>query len=135
MTSDQYPEERNASSRRSLGRFELELYRRFANCQFGMSPQVFRRKYQASNLQIARIARVSEPTVERWFSQGIHRRQPDRTQTLLLGVMDFLWSHYDEIPQDLKDVICPPSPQNQQPDQLISLKLMETHNQWTRSRL
>jgi hypothetical protein len=110
MTSFDSFEGGSTGPRRSLGRFELELYRRFANCQFGMSPHAFRRKYQASNLQIARIARVSEPTVERWFSQGIHRSQPNRSQLLLLGLMDFLWEYYDEIPDQLKDAICPPEP-------------------------
>ncbi|MBD3886867.1 helix-turn-helix domain-containing protein [Phormidium tenue FACHB-886] len=108
MTSHNGFEGENTAPRRPLGRFELELYRRFANCQFGMSPQAFRRKYQVSNLQIARISRVSQATVERWFSQGSHHSRPSRTQIFLLGLMDFLWEHYDEIPQDLQDIVCPP---------------------------
>ncbi|NJL22794.1 MAG: helix-turn-helix domain-containing protein [Leptolyngbyaceae cyanobacterium SM1_3_5] len=96
------------AARRPLARREIDLYRLFSNCRYGMTPQALRRKYLVSNLQIARIARVSEPTVERWFSSGANRSHPNATQLLMLGLMDLLWEHYEEIPTDLRELVCPP---------------------------
>jgi hypothetical protein len=98
--------------RRPLMQREQELYRLLVNCQLGMPPEVyvewFRRKYQISNFEIARIARVSEPTVERWFFKNENRSIPKSSQTFFLAVMDLLWSHYEEIPQSMWDWLCPP---------------------------
>jgi len=63
-----------------LGSRELELYRVFVGCQLGQPPleyaRAFRRKYDVTHLQIARIAKVSEPTVDRWYSSGSNRSSP-----------------------------------------------------------
>jgi hypothetical protein len=99
-----------------LGSRELELYRVFVGCQLGQPPleyaRAFRRKYDVTHLQIARIAKVSEPTVDRWYSSGSNRSSPTPSQSLLLALMDFLWSHYEEIPSELLEILGLPTSLN-----------------------
>lgn len=92
--------------RRSLSGRKLELYFRFSNCRLQMSPEAFRAKHGASNLQIARIARVAESTADRWFFETATRTSPKLAQLFLLGLMDWLLDHDDAIARELWDSLC-----------------------------
>lgn len=96
----------HSSSRRSLSGKELELYFRFTNCQLRMSPEEFRAKHGASNLQIARICKVAEPTADRWFFEGESRTTPKPGQQFLLGLMDWLLDNSTELPSGFWDSLC-----------------------------
>lgn len=102
--------------RRSLSGRKLELYFRFANCPLRMSPEAFRLKHGASNLQIARIARVAESTADRWFFEATTRTSPKLAQLFLLGLMDWLLDHDDAIAPELWDSLCAnrPAPPDRQ---------------------
>ncbi|MBD2090679.1 hypothetical protein H6F67_12525 [Microcoleus sp. FACHB-1515] len=92
--------------RRSLSGRKLELYFRFANCPLQMSPEAFRTKHGASNLQIARIARVAESTADRWFFEATTRTSPKLAQLFLLGLMDWLLDHDEAIAPEFWDSLC-----------------------------
>lgn len=96
----------NPTPRRSLSGKKLELYFRFSNCQLQMSPETFRTKHGASNLQIARIVRVAEPTADRWFFAADTRTYPKPGQLFLLGLMDWLLEHDDAISPELWNSLC-----------------------------
>ena len=92
--------------RRSLSGRELEIYFRFTNCQLRMTPEEFRTKHGASNLQIARVCKVAEPTADRWFFEGSGRTTPKPGQQFLLGLMDWLLSNADYLPVDFWENLC-----------------------------
>ena len=95
---------------RSLSGQKLELYFRFSNCPLRMSPEEFRTKHGASNLQIARICRVAEPTADRWFFEGETRTAPKRGQQFLLGLIDWLLENSAQLPPGFWQSLCPPPP-------------------------
>lgn len=101
--------------RRSLSGKKLELYFRFANCPLQMSPEAFRNKHGASNLQIARIARVAEATADRWFFEGDTRTCPKPAQLFLLGLMDWLLDYEDAIAPEVWDSLCTHPPDSSSP--------------------
>ena len=94
------------SPRRSLSGRDLEVYFRFTNCQLRMSPEDFRAKHGASNLQIARICKVAEPTADRWFFEGASRTSPKPGQLFLLGLMDWLLENSTQLPAGFWEDLC-----------------------------
>jgi hypothetical protein len=95
-------------SLRDLSPRELRLLRLYTHCQLGMSPQAFYAKWNVTHAQIARICRCSEPTVDRWFSQGRGSRSPQPPHLRRLAEMDLLWELYEQIPPPLRHRLCPP---------------------------
>lgn len=75
-----------------------------------MSPEAFRTKHGASNLQVARIARVAESTADRWFFEADTRTSPKLAQLFLLGLMDWILDHDDAIAPELWDSLCATTP-------------------------
>lgn len=82
----------------------IELYSR---CQLGMTPKRFYSKWQVNYDQIASICSRSTSTVWRWFARGHNYRPPDSADLRHLAIMDFLLEHFEEIPDELRSLLCP----------------------------
>jgi len=89
-----------------LGQREQTLLSLYLNCQFGMSPIAFYAKWNITHAQMAKICGCSESTVDRWFLQGRSFRQPEPIYLRRLAEVNFLWEHYDEIPDALRRHLC-----------------------------
>ncbi len=96
-----------------LGKREIGLLQLYCRCLFGMTPQEFYARWAVTHVQMAQICGVSEPTVNRWFSQGKNRRSAERFHCRKLAEMNFIWENYERIPPELRQKICPPRPNGQ----------------------
>ena len=90
-----------------LGQREIKLLRLYCGCKFGMTPQEFYSKWCVTHAQIAQICSCSEPTVNRWFSQGSTRRSAEASHRRKLAEMDLIWEDYERIPSHLRQRLCP----------------------------
>ncbi|NEQ20954.1 MAG: helix-turn-helix domain-containing protein [Microcoleus sp. SIO2G3] len=82
----------------------MELY---SQCQLGMTPRRFYSKWFVSYEHLASICDRSISTVRRWFMKGSNYRRPTRTDLRHLALMDFLLEHFEEIPPNLRNFLCP----------------------------
>lgn len=98
-----------------LGQRELKLLQLYRDCQFGMTPQAFYARWNVTHAQIAQICEVSEASVDRWFSQGRHRRSAEARHRRRLAETNFLWEQYDRIPLRLWLQVCPRCPNGKVP--------------------
>ncbi len=96
------------TSPRPLTERERTLIARYCHCQRGMTPQQFYGKWQVTHEVLALICFRSIGTVQRWFSKGRFYRRPTPTDLRHLALMDFLLEHFEEIPEGLFDLLCPP---------------------------
>jgi hypothetical protein len=94
---------------RPLSERELSLIKLYSNCQLGMTPQRFHIKWDVNHQQIAKICNRSVSNVRFWFSRGANKRNPTYNDLRHLALMDFLLEHFEEIPSELKDLLCPPN--------------------------
>lgn len=92
---------------RPLTPHEQHLIERYSYCQLGMTPQTFYAKWQVSQEDIAAICSRSVSTVHRWFRKGRSYRRPTAVDLRHLALMDFLLDHFDQIPEDLREALCP----------------------------
>lgn len=79
----------------------------YSYCQLGMTPQTFYAKWQVSQEDIAVICSRSVSTVHRWFRKGRSYRRPNAVDFRHLALMDFLLDHFDQIPDNLREALCP----------------------------
>jgi hypothetical protein len=86
---------------------EQRLIQLYSYCQLGMTPQQFYTKWDVDRAAIADICSRSVTTVQRWFSKGKTHRRPTPTDLRHLALMDFLLEHYEEIPEELRNLLCP----------------------------
>jgi hypothetical protein len=93
-------------SPRPLSPREQNLVERYSYCQLGMTPQRFYAKWQVSQEEMAAICSRSVSTVRRWFRKGRSYRRPTEVDLRHLAMMDFLLDHFDEIPVDLRSILC-----------------------------
>lgn len=91
---------------RTLHTKELDLIDLYSNCQLGMTPQKFYTKWQVTYEQIAMICDRSDATVRRWFKKGRYYRRPTANDLRHLALMDFLLEHFDDIPDELMELMC-----------------------------
>ena len=98
-----------------LGQREIKLLRLYCGCQLGMTPYAFYAKWSVTHAQIAQICGCSEPTVNRWFSQGKTRRSAEAIHRRKLAEMNFIWEEYERIPQRLRQHLCPTHPNGKVP--------------------
>lgn len=91
---------------RPLTAREQTLIDFYAHCQLGMTPQQFYAKWQVNYEVIAIICSRSLSTVQRWFGRGKNYRRPRATDLRHLALMDFLLEHYQDIPEQLLNVLC-----------------------------
>jgi hypothetical protein len=91
---------------RPLTSHEQRLIEKYSYCQLGMTPQAFYAKWQVSQEDIAAICDRSVSTVRGWFRRGRSYRRPNAVDLRHLALMDFLFDHFDQIPDDLKRALC-----------------------------
>jgi hypothetical protein len=72
-----------------------------------MTPIEFQRKWGVTHAQIALIAARSVSNVHFWFSRGRLYRCPTSNDLRHLALMDFLLEHFEEIPDELRNLLCP----------------------------
>lgn len=99
---------------RVLSERELDLIRLYAHCQVGLSPRRFYAKWAVSHETMAQICARSPSTVGRWFGKGRHYRAPSPDDLRHLALMNFLLEHFEEIPPELFQQLCP-APSSQPP--------------------
>jgi len=92
---------------RPLTERELELIHLYTQCRLGLSPRAFYSKWGVSHEVIAAICSRSPVTVHRWFMQGEDYRPPNATDLRHLALMDFLLEHFETVPTELIQVLCP----------------------------
>ena len=95
---------------RPLTEREQSLIDFYGYCQLGMTPQQFYAKWQVNQEVMAFICDRSLSTVQRWFARGANYRRPRATDMRHLALMDFLLEHYEDIPEKLRNLLCPPDP-------------------------
>ncbi len=91
-----------------LGEREQNLLQLYTQCQLGMTPQHFYSKWQVSQEEIASICSRSISTVRNWFRTGENYRSPLPIDLYHLALMDFLLEHWEDIPEALRNQLCPP---------------------------
>ncbi len=94
---------------RPIGEREQNLIQLYSYCQFGMTPQQFYTKWGVKHEAIALICSRSITTVGRWFCRGKTHRRPTPNDLHHLALMDFLLEHYEEIPEQFRNLLCPPN--------------------------
>ncbi len=94
--------------KRPLSKRELKLIETYRCCQLGMTPKTFYEKWGVTHNQIAEICNRSVSNVSFWFSVGRNRRNPTSADLRHLALMDFLLEHFEEIPETLMNLLCPP---------------------------
>jgi hypothetical protein len=93
---------------RSLGEREQNLLQLYTRCQLGMTPQDFYSKWEVSQEEIASICERSVSTVRNWFRSGQNYRSPLPIDLRHLALMDFLLEHWEDMPEELRNQLCPP---------------------------
>ena len=91
---------------RPLTEREQTLIDFYGYCSLGMTPQQFYTKWQVNHEAIAFICSRSVSTVRRWFRRGGNYRRPRAMDMRHLALMDFLLEHYEDIPEDLLNLLC-----------------------------
>jgi hypothetical protein len=93
---------------RPLRERERTLINLYIHCQLEMTPQQFQAKWEVNHEQLAFICFRSLGTVRRWFIKGRYSRRSSLNDLRHLALMDFLLEHFEDIPKQLLDVLCPP---------------------------
>ncbi len=65
-------------------------------------------KWQVNHEVIAFICSCSVSTVRGWFRRGRNYRRPRATDMRYLALMNFILEHYEDIPHELLNLLCPP---------------------------
>jgi hypothetical protein len=92
---------------RPLGEREQNLLQLYTHCQLGMELQDFYSKWEVSQEDIASICSRSVSTVRNWFRSGQNCRSPLPIDLRHLALMDFLLEHWEDIPEELRNQLCP----------------------------
>jgi len=90
----------------SINQREQNLIQLYSHFQFVMTTQQFYAKWDVTQEVIALIYSRSNGTVGRWFSRGCTRRYPTAHDLRHLALMDFLLEHFEEIPEELRNLLC-----------------------------
>ncbi len=87
---------------------ENNLIQLYSYCSLGMTPQRFYAKWDVDQDDIALICDRSISSVRRWFQRGRNYRPPRLVDLRHLALMDFLLEHFEEIPEEVRALLCPP---------------------------
>ncbi len=98
------------SKPRPLNQREQALIDFYSSCQLRMTPQRFYAKWLVDHETIAKICNRSLSTVRRWFMKGRTYRRPQLNDLRHLALMDFLLEHFEKIPAELLNLLCPQEP-------------------------
>ncbi len=93
---------------RPLNEREQTLIDFYGYCSLGMTPQQFYSKWQVNHEAIANKRDRSMSTIRRCFKRGGNYRRPRAIDMRHLALMDFLLEHYEDIPPELLNLLCPP---------------------------
>lgn len=104
------PEGQDRTNPRTLTQQEENLIALYSNCQLAMTPRTFHSKWSVNYERLAAICDRSTSTVRRWFIRGCHYRRPSPTDLRHLAIMDFLLEHFEEIPSELRNLLCSSNP-------------------------
>lgn len=102
-----HPGGSKSSKPRTLTKREHDLINLYSHCQLGMTPQQFYAKWEVTYDVIALICSRSISTVRCWFRRGSNYRRPRPNDLRHLAFMDFLFEHFEEIPQEIVNLLCP----------------------------
>ncbi len=94
---------------RPLTERETTLIELYSYCQLGMTPQQFYAKWSTNHEQIAFICNRSVSNVRFWFVRGSNYRRPTSDDLRHLALMDFLLEHFEDIPEEVRNLLCPPN--------------------------
>lgn len=87
------------------------LFRLYVNCQLeGVHPFQLYQEYDFNYEQLAMVAGCNLPTLTRWMNHHQEPRSLKDVYTRRLGEFYFLLKHYEQIPIELWDVVCPLPP-------------------------
>jgi len=92
---------------RPLTEREQNLINYYGYCQLRMTPQQCYAKWQVNYELLAFICSRSVSTVRGWFTRGRNYRRPQPSDLRHLALMDFLLEHYEELPPELLNLLCP----------------------------
>ena len=95
------------SNNRPLNERQHNLIELYSYCQLGMTPQQFLTKWQVNYELLAFICNRSVSNVRFWFVRGRNYRRPTSADLRHLAIMDFLLEHFEDIPEELKTLLCP----------------------------
>ncbi|NEO93456.1 MAG: helix-turn-helix domain-containing protein [Moorea sp. SIO3G5] len=93
----------------SFTELQQNLIKQYSCCKLGMTPNAFYAKWPVTHSTIAMICSRSVATVGRWFSRGSNYLRPQPSDLRHLALMDFLLEHFEEIPEELQNLLCPPN--------------------------
>jgi hypothetical protein len=93
-------------SHRPMRRREWKLINLYSYCQLGMTPQQFYSKWDVNYEVMSLICDRSISTVRRWFQRGRNYRPPHSADLRHLALMDFLLEHFEDIPEELRTLLC-----------------------------
>jgi hypothetical protein len=95
-------------NQRPLGEPERSLLQVYANCQLALAhPRQLYEEYAFTYDQLALIAGCSLPTMTRWMNRGQEPRLLKEVYTRRLGEFNFLLHHYQQIPPEIWEALCP----------------------------
>lgn len=92
------------NKRRSLNLREQKIILLYSSCELIMTPQEFYAKWPVTYGHLSLVCRKAESTVGKWFSTA-SQRKPGFNDLHHLGLVDFLLEYYEQIPEELKEVI------------------------------
>jgi hypothetical protein len=97
------------TNNRPLNERQLYLIQLYSYCQLGMTPQQFISKWSTTHEQIALVCNRSVSNVHFWFVREPNRRRPTSDDLRHLALMDFLLEHFEDIPEEVRNLLCPPN--------------------------
>ncbi len=95
------------TNNRHLTERQLHLVQLYSYCQLGMTPQQFISKWSTTHEEIALVCNRSVSNVHFWFVRGRNYRRPTSADLRHLAIMDFLLEHFEDIPDELRNLLCP----------------------------
>ncbi|MEW6495121.1 MAG: hypothetical protein AB1589_21775 [Cyanobacteriota bacterium] len=89
-----------------LSERQRQLIQDYAYSQMQMTPEDFLCKWALTYQEISLICDRSPVTVNFWFSPQSNRH-PNRNDMRHLALVDFLLDHFESIPVELMNLLCP----------------------------
>jgi hypothetical protein len=90
-----------------MRRREWKLINLYSYCQLGMTPQQFYSKWDV-NYEVMSLIVIAQFHRKTLVSRGRNYRSPGLVDLRHLALMDFLLEHFEEIPEEMRTLLCPP---------------------------
>lgn len=96
-----------------FGPQQRALFRIYVNCAWRIEhPRQLYNAYALTYEQLAHIAGCTTRTIERWMSRDEEPKLLKQVYLRRLGEFYFLLEHYQQIPPELWDALCPLNPRD-----------------------